>query len=254
MRGRRHLCTLRTPHPHFPGATMTNLLWQSLLTFQLLSASDAQTRFFEAISRDDLTAVRALLKEDPSLARAKTARGSSALIVAAYIMTSAEYFAPPAKNEVLQEVMRIAPPADVYEACLVGDLVRAKSFLDKDPALIKSDTRGWTLLHAAAYSGNVELVKLLLSRGAPVDAIAGTKYRNTPLQTSMLTGQGAAARALVEAGADVKHPQWEGFTVLHDAARQGDLELVRFFVRHGADVNARTIRGDTPIGEARSHG
>lgn len=132
---------------------MTQLLWQSLLTFQLLSAGDAQTRFFEAISKDDLPAVRALLKEDPTLARAKTPRGSSALIAAAYIMTSAEYFAPPAKNEILQEVMRIAPPANAYEACLVGDLARAKSFLDKDPTLIKSDTNGWTLLHAAPTPG-----------------------------------------------------------------------------------------------------
>jgi ankyrin repeat protein len=235
---------------------MTHLLLHSLLTIRLLSATPEETRFLEAITKDDVAAVRAILKEDPSLARtAKSARGNSALVVAAYVMTDGEYFYPPAKNQVLQEVIRHAPPADVFEACLVGDLARARVFLDKDPNAVRDVERaGWTLLHAAAYSGNLEAVKLLISRGARIDAVANTKYKNTPIQTAMLTGQGAVARALVEAGADVNHKQWEGFTVLHDAARQGDLDLVRFFIKHGADVNARTIRGETPVISAQSHG
>jgi len=234
---------------------MTHLLLHSLVTIQLLSATPEETRFLEAITKDDVAAVRALLKEDPSLARrAKSARGSSALMVAAYVMTDSEYFYPPAKNEILQEVIRVAPPTDVFEACLVGDLPRAAAFLDKEPNAIRGDKLGWSLLHAAAYSGNIDLVKLLISRGAVLDAIATTKYKNTPLQTAMLTGQGAVARVLVEAGADVNHKQWEGFTVLHDAARQGNLDLVRFLIKRGADVNARTIRGETPVLSAQSHG
>jgi uncharacterized protein len=234
---------------------MTHLLLQSFVTIQLLSATPEETRFLEAVTKDDVATVRALLKEDPSLARrAKSARGSSALMVAAYVMTDSEYFYPPAKNEVLQEVMRVAPPADAYEACVVGDLPRAAAFLEKDPNAIRGEKLGWSLLHAAAYSGNVDLVKLLISRGAVVDAIATTKYKNTPLQAAMLTGQEAVARVLVEAGADVNHKQWEGFTVLHDAARQGKLDLVRFFLKHGADVNARTIRGETAVLSASSHG
>ena len=139
-------------------------------------------------------------------------------------------------------------------ACLVGDLSRAKAYLDEDPDAIRSEKLGWTLLHAAAYSGNVELVKLLIKRGAVIDAIANTKYKNTPLQTAMLPGQAPAARVLVDAGADVNHKQWEGFTVLHDAASRGDLDLVRFFIKRGADVNARTIRGETPMMSAQKHG
>ena len=234
---------------------MTHLLLHSLLATQLLSASPEETRFIEAITKDDVATVRALLEKDPSLARrAKSARGNSALVVAANVMTDGEYFYPPAKNEVLHEVIRRAPPTDAYEACLVGDLARAKGFLDKEPNAVREERLGWTLLHAAAYSGNVELVKLLISRGADIDAITNTKYKNTPLQTAMLTGQSAVARVLVEAGADVNHRQWEGFTVLHDAARQGDADLVRFFIKRGADVNARTIRGETPVMSAQSHG
>jgi ankyrin repeat protein len=234
---------------------MTHLLLHSLLATQLLSATPEETRFIEAITKDDVDTVRALLKKDPSLAqRAKTARGNSALLAAALVMTDGEYFYPPAKNQVLQEVIRRAPPVNAYEACLVGDFARAKAFLDKSPDAIRDEKLGWSLLHAAAYSGNVELVKLLISRGAVVDAIANTKYKNTPLQTAMLTGQGATARVLVEAGADVNHRQWEGFTVLHDAASRGDLDLVRFFLKRGADANARTIRGETPIMSAKNHG
>ena len=35
----------------------------------------------------------------------------------------------------------------------------------------------------------------------------------------------------------------DGFTPLHFAAFQGNLELVRFLVKHGADVNARNEQG-----------
>ncbi len=235
---------------------MTHLLLHSLVTIQLLAATPEETRFLEAITKDDVAAVRALLKEDPSLARrAKSGNGNSALVVAAFVMTDGEYFYAPAKNEVLQEVIRRAPPSDLFEACLVGDLARARVFLDKDPnAVREGEKANWTLLHAAAYSGNLELVKLLIGRGATVDAVAKTKYKNTPLQTAMLMGQSAVARALIEAGADVNHKQWEGFTVLHDAARQGDLDLVRFLIKRGADVKARTIRGETPVLSAQSHG
>ncbi len=146
--------------------------------------------------------------------------------------------------------MRLAPPADAYEACLVGDLKRARSFLEKNPGAIRETDTPWTLLHAAAYSGNVELVKFLLSRGAPIDAEAHTKYRNTPLQTAMLSKQAAVARVLVEAGADVNHPQWEGGRALHDAVWQGNVELVRFFLSHGAKADVRDRRGETPLHEA----
>src|SRR5260370_5280048 len=156
-------------------------------------------------------------------------------------MTDEDSSYPPAKNEILQEVMRVAPTTDAFEACLVGNLPRAAAFLDKEPNAIRGDKLGWSLLHAAAYSGNVDLVKLLISRGAVVDAIATTKYKNTPLQTAMLTGQGAVARVLVEAGADVNHKQWEGFTVLHYAARPGKLDLVPLLINRGADVHPRDI-------------
>jgi len=233
---------------------MTHLLLHSLLATQLLSASPEETHFIEAITKDDVAAVREALQKDPGLAqRAKTARGNSAVVAAAFLMEDGEYFYAPSKNEVLHEVLRRAPPVDAFEACVVGDLPRARAFLDKDPDAMKTEKVGWTLLHAAAYSGNVELVRLLLKRGAAIDAVANTKYKNTPIQTAMLSSQGAVARVLVDAGADINHKQWEGFTVLHDAASRGDLDLVRFFVKRGADVNARTIRGETPAMSAQNH-
>src|SRR5215471_16513740 len=99
---------------------MTHLLLHSLLATQLLSASPEETHFIEAITKDDVAAVREALQKDPGLAqRAKTARGNSAVVAAALLMEDGEYFYPPAKNEVLHEVLRRAPPVDAFEACVV---------------------------------------------------------------------------------------------------------------------------------------
>src|SRR5258707_1568598 len=133
----RRSCTLEQSDPSFLGAKMTHLLLHSLVTIQLLSATPEETRFLEAITKDDVAAVRALLKEDPTLARrAKSARGSSALMVAAYVMTDSEYFYPPATNQILQEVVCVPPPTDAFDACFVPHFPRAPAFLDTEPNAI----------------------------------------------------------------------------------------------------------------------
>lgn len=45
-----------------------------------------------------------------------------------------------------------------------------------------------------------------------------------------------------------------GWTPLHEAARTLNLEIVRFIVEHGADVNARTLENDTALDIAVSYG
>src|SRR5258707_6025431 len=108
---------------------MTLLLSHSFLMLQLLSAAeDLQTQFFEAITTEHLPAVRAFLKQKPELARAKNSRGTSALVMAAYIkdtegptedMTGAPaFFQAPATSQALKEIIRLPSPANAYESCL----------------------------------------------------------------------------------------------------------------------------------------
>jgi ankyrin repeat protein len=56
-----------------------------------------------------------------------------------------------------------------------------------------------------------------------------------------------AARILLDAGVDVKARNEGDFTALHCAAFTGVNELVRLFVQHGAEIDARDWRGRTPF-------
>ncbi len=88
--------------------------------------------------------------------------------------------------------------------------------------------------------GRLEVMELLVERGARVDA---DPYRGTPLLWAAATGRLEAARWLFDHGADVNQratfggPQHgAGVTALHLAAQDNRrLPLVEFFVARGAD-------------------
>jgi ankyrin repeat protein len=58
-------------------------------------------------------------------------------------------------------------------------------------------------------------------------------------------GDHAAARALLEAGANPDLRQRGGYTALHTAAHNDDAELARLLLSHGADPAVLTDDGQT---------
>lgn len=145
------------------------------------------------------------------------------------------------------------PLADFAKACeLLGrDALDAlAALIDANPELIdyrESGPEGRQLIHHAARQGSEGAIRLLLSRGAAVDAPSGHLLPGsnrfdpgaTPLLIACESGRAEAATCLLEAGADVaacRHPGGE--TALHAAAAFGQEALASELIEAGADVDA----------------
>ena len=227
-----------------------------MITMMLAVLVATQESFFKAIAERDADSVRTMLAADPSLANAKNAKGTSAVINALFaIRKGEEAFPEPSTNATLQAVLAARPQLDVYETAAVGTTPQLEAMLGNDAeALKRPNAFGWTLLHLAAYGGNVGTTDLLIRKGADVNVRALSKFRNTPLQTALLTGQYATAKLLLEHGADVLVRQAKGFTPMHEAALLGRADLVELLLTHGAEINSMADNGHTPLAEAiRGH-
>ena len=121
------------------------------------------------------------------------------------------------------------------------------------PSLAARRSAGRTLLHFAAGAGSVEVVALLLRKGADPDIQDGG--RHTPLYRAANECASAAGpeivRLLVRAGANVNACAGvTRSTPLHMAARRGYLEIARALLECGAAMEARDSKGATPLKRA----
>jgi hypothetical protein len=210
----------------------------------------ASASLFDAVKAQDASKVEQLLSGNPNLGRAKRADGISVLLLALFARQGEEGFVRPQENKMLASIVARHPALTPFEAAAVGDRAAVSAALAADPQFARSyhaPPIGWTALHFAGFGGQVEASELLIAHGAEVNAIAQTKFRNSPLQAALLTGQVEVARMLVAKGADVNFKQAEGITALHEAAQLGSEELVQLLVGAGADVNAKGGDGRTPL-------
>ena len=201
---------------------------------------------FEAIRRGEAAQVDRMLVEHPDLARARTPDGISAILYARYVH----------EPEIAEAIARRVPDLSVFEACALGNLRRVEELLQAQPDLANAYAPdGFQPLGLAAFFGHLELVGLLLARGAAVNSPSRNAQRVMPLHSAAAGAHLEIARLLIEHGADVNARQAGGFIPLHAAAQNGQLELVRLLVDRGARVDARAADGSTPeqLARERSH-
>jgi uncharacterized protein len=131
-----------------------------------------------------------------------------------------------------------AAELDVFDAAALGDLDRLRELLEADSEAVGGwSSDGFTPLHYAAYFDGPDAVRLLVERGADLEAPSRNEefaQEARPLHSAVAAGRSDVAEALLEAGADANVRQRGGFTPLLGAEQAGDLDLAELLVRHGA--------------------
>ena len=90
---------------------------------------------------------------------------------------------------------------------------------------------------------NIEAVKQHLAAGADVD-VKGGWMGGTPLHYAVGEGRNEIAKLLIAKGADVNAKGKFGSTPLHFATSK---EIAELLIAEGANVNAKDERGKTPL-------
>lgn len=125
-----------------------------------------------------------------------------------------------------------------------GDLdmtkLRAKLSEGADPNCV-----GWfglTPLTCAVQQGRKSNVILLLEHGANPKGRMG---KETPLHAAVQESRLEIAEILLKAGADPNQKGFLGISPFVDAVLKGDVECVRLFLDHGADMNEHYPQEDS---------
>jgi ankyrin repeat protein len=138
----------------------------------------------------------------------------------------------------------------IHRAAREGDTVNVARMLDEDPRLLSS-TRGNdddTLLHTASYyGGHVDLVRLLLDRGAEINQANANE--DTALHLAAEMGDEEMVSTLLTRGADPSIIGDWGQTVIMLASEGGHMAVVRLLLRSmgGGGLDERTEFGVTAL-------
>jgi ankyrin repeat protein len=205
--------------------------------------------FLDLVKRGNTQEIAEWVKDEPQIAESRDAQGVSALLWAVYSGHTVV-------RDFLRSGLELDLPeaAAVGDAARLRELLGTDPVSAKESANSRS-ADGWPLLHLAAAFADHETVVTLLDAGADVDQISQTPMRNQALHALLALSKNAdVTRLLIERGADVNAVQTAGYRPLHQAAVTGREDLVRTLLDAGADKTARCDRGKTPAEYARERG
>lgn len=158
-------------------------------------------------------------------------------------------------RHVAEAIASHLPDVDVFEAASlgrVGDVLRLLA-ADRSGATAWSSD-GFTALHYAAFFGDGPAATALLDAGADPDLRSRNEFAVMPLHSAVAGRRHDVVEALVAARADPNVAQRHGYTPLLGAAENGDEETAELLLRAGADAAAKLDDGRSAGDLARAGG
>lgn len=129
--------------------------------------------------------------------------------------------------------------SEMLESASLDELIAVFDLCDLDA------TGGYSKQTALGfYNCPDALAEWLVAQGADVNAV--DTYRRTPLHHRSASWKGGVDR-LLSLGAYIEARDYRGYTPLHAAADSHKSESIRALLRNGADPNAKTDGGFTPL-------
>ncbi len=201
--------------------------------------------FFDVVKAGNLDEVRRLVGDTPALTAARDGSGVSAILLAAYH----------GQREVAAALVEMGAPVDIFEASALGMVDRIAALLREDPARASAFAAdGFYPLGLAAFFGQLNAVRALLSAGADVHATARNAFKVQPVHAAAASRNLDILRSVLEAGGDPNVPQQQGFRPLHEAATHANREMAELLLKHGADPQLANDAGKNSIDLARDNG
>lgn len=196
----------------------------------------------EAVKAGDKAKVEQLIGENPGLSASVDDNGTSALLTAIYY----------GQRQIADLLASKVPTMTIHEAAALGDVQTLKVLSRWKDTLSSYSPDGWTPLHLAAAFGGAEATEFLLNEGADPNARSKNALDNNALHACCAISHNAhIAKLLLDKGADVNAIQHGSFTALHSAAFSGDLPMVRLLLDSGAKLDPKTDDGQTALDLAR---
>jgi ankyrin repeat protein len=212
-----------------------------------LAAAGEDPGLVDAARAQDHSTVRALLDRNAD-ANARSSDGSTALLWAAHWndVATADLLIRARADANIANDFGMTP---LSRACTNGSAAMVERLLEAGANPNTPITTGETPLMTCAGSGSVAAVRLLVARGGNVNAREPSQNQDA-LMWAAAERHPDVVRLLIEAGANLHSHTKKGFTALHFAAREGDLESTRQLLAAGVSVNVRS-QSDEPAAETR---
>lgn len=152
-----------------------------------------------------------------------------------------------------QALMQTRSFEELMNASLNGQIIIVKDLIEQEIDLNAADPYGRTALMLAAYNGHTEIARILIQEGAEVTkedkegrtALIFAASGPFPEPATLLLNQGAKVDLTDNVG------QW---SALMFASAEGNNDVVKILLEHGADINLKDKDGETALDFAQNNG
>jgi ankyrin repeat protein len=125
-----------------------------------------------------------------------------------------------------------------------GNIDEVKTLLDQGVDINAKDNIGWFPLLLAYKKNKVEIMKLLLDKGANTE-ITFKPYGFTILADAIHNYKDTMAKLLIEKGANVNVKLFDSVPIAFGRLSKSDIEIFNLLLDKGLDINIRNHRNET---------